>query len=94
MPVEILKSIIRSGDAPIGTVIYGPPGTGKTTLAHLFAKGLLCENFLEDVCGECESCLLLADYFSGSFWHMKSMTAPGLTGNSLKKYLISLITVL
>jgi DNA polymerase-3 subunit gamma/tau len=68
MPIKILKSIIKSGEIPTGVLIYGPPGTAKTTLAHLFVKGVLCENFVEDVCGKCESCLSLEDNFSGTVW--------------------------
>jgi replication-associated recombination protein RarA len=54
--IKILKGIIKSGDAPRGMLFHGPPGSGKTSLAYVFIKGLYCENFTEDVCGECKEC--------------------------------------
>lgn len=37
-------------------IFHGSHGTGKTTVARLFSKGLNCEEFKDDLCGECESC--------------------------------------
>ena len=39
-----------------GILIHGLEGTGKTSLAYIIVKALMCQNFAEDVCDECENC--------------------------------------
>jgi DNA polymerase-3 subunit gamma/tau len=40
-------------------LFYGPAGSGKSSLAFVFARALYCQNFSDDVCGECKDCKML-----------------------------------
>jgi DNA polymerase-3 subunit delta' len=57
--------MIASGRLPNGIVLAGPSGTGKYTLALMLTKALRClrkpiTDGLPDFCGECDSCVRLA----------------------------------
>ena len=51
---DTIKSV-KSGHAYI---FDGPSGVGKKKTAIAFARGILCENYKDDLCGECNSCRL------------------------------------
>jgi DNA polymerase III subunit gamma/tau len=61
--IQILKNIVTSLRIPNGILFHGPPGTVKSSLAYVFVKALNCLDFKEDVCGNCENCLLMEKYF-------------------------------
>jgi DNA polymerase-3 subunit delta' len=63
--VANLRAMIASGRVPNGIVLAGPDGSGKYTLALMLTKALRClrkpiTDGLPDFCGECESCVRLA----------------------------------
>jgi DNA polymerase-3 subunit gamma/tau len=60
--IQILKNIVTSHRIPNGILFHGPSGTGKSSLAYVFVKALNCLDFEEDVCGNCENCLLMDVY--------------------------------
>ncbi|HHY90453.1 MAG TPA: hypothetical protein GX503_02195, partial [Clostridiales bacterium] len=38
-------------------IFDGQEGSGKKTIAHAFAKAVLCQQFQSDACGKCPACL-------------------------------------
>ena len=61
--IKILKNLVTSSLIPSGILFHGHPGTGKSTLSYLLIKALNCLEFSEDVCGNCENCLLIERYY-------------------------------
>lgn len=57
---EIKASLIKSinnNQVSHCYIFEGPKGMGKFKLALIFAQSLLCLNFLEDPCNQCNSCI-------------------------------------
>lgn len=54
--VKVLKNSIKSNHISHAYLFAGPRGTGKTSVAKIFAHAVNCENFTEDICGECTIC--------------------------------------
>jgi len=66
--IQCLKNSILQGTFSTGTLFHGDPGTGKTALAYVYATGLGCMNFKDDLCGECDPCkFALSNFQEGSF---------------------------
>lgn len=55
---KILISNIKTGRYARGYIFEGSYSSGKTTISRIFARGILCENPLEDYspCNVCNSC--------------------------------------
>lgn len=58
--VTILKNAIINQHISHAYLFTGPRGTGKTSIAKIFAHAVNCENFNDDICGSCPTCLSLA----------------------------------
>jgi len=56
VPVRILRNTLKTKKIYPSLVFYGSAGSGKTSMARIYAKGLNCSSFEEDVCGVCDSC--------------------------------------
>ncbi len=52
-----INSIVKNNKLTNSYIIQGLEGSGKTLIAKYFAKALLCENFDNNVCNTCKSCL-------------------------------------
>lgn len=58
--VEVLKNSIINNKISHAYLFTGPRGTGKTSIAKIFAHAVNCENFKEDICNKCNSCIYLS----------------------------------
>jgi DNA polymerase-3 subunit delta' len=56
-----LRSMLARERPPHALLFAGPRGVGKYTLARIFAQAANCERLRDDACGECASCLRMAD---------------------------------
>lgn len=54
--VTILKNSIINSHISHAYLFTGPRGTGKTSIAKIFAHAVNCENFVDDICNECDIC--------------------------------------
>jgi len=54
---EYLKKSIKDNNVSHGYIFEGNKGIGKYNMALLFAQSLLCDNFSEEPCNECSSCI-------------------------------------
>ncbi len=59
--VKTLINAIKLKKIAHAYLFAGPRGTGKTSVAKLFAKAINCENFTNEPCDECASCLAYKD---------------------------------
>lgn len=55
-PLQLLQSMLRTGQMPHAFIFYGIAGIGKYTAALAFAKALNCRELKDDFCGRCRSC--------------------------------------
>ncbi len=55
--IRNVSNIINNDKVTNSYIIEGLKGSGKTLLANYFAKSLLCENFTDAPCCECDNCL-------------------------------------
>ncbi len=54
--VDVLKNSIINNHVTHAYLFTGPRGTGKTSIAKIFAHAVNCQNFTDDVCGNCTVC--------------------------------------
>ncbi len=55
--VRTLQNALKIGKPSHAYLFAGSRGTGKTSMARIFAKGLICQNLQDgDPCGKCEFC--------------------------------------
>ena len=57
--VERLRSRFRRNQHDTALLLYGPDGVGKRTIAHLYARALLCDQLRAESsvpCGVCSAC--------------------------------------
>lgn len=59
--VKTLINAIKHKKIAHAYLFAGPRGTGKTSVAKLFAKAINCENFTDEPCDECASCVAYKD---------------------------------
>ncbi len=55
--INNVANIINNDKLTNSYIIEGLDGSGKTLMANYFAKSLLCENFIDAPCNECDNCL-------------------------------------
>lgn len=60
--IAALRGALRSGRVPHALLFTGPRGAGKFTLARMFAQAANCQRLLDDFCGECNTCLRIAEF--------------------------------
>lgn len=58
--VTALRGMLRAERVPHSLLFSGPRGIGKFTLARMFAQAANCERLRDDFCGECASCVKIA----------------------------------
>lgn len=58
--VAALRGALRAGRVPHALLFTGPRGVGKFTLARMFAQAANCERLSDDFCGDCPTCLRIA----------------------------------
>ncbi len=59
--VTALRGALRNNRVPQALLFTGPRGVGKVTLARMFAQAANCESLADDFCGECSTCLRIAE---------------------------------
>jgi len=55
-PLNVVRSMLRSGRVPHAFLFTGPAGIGKRTTALALARALNCTKLKADFCGACASC--------------------------------------
>lgn len=55
--VEVLQNSVNSGKIARAYLFVGVRGTGKTSMARVFSMAINCENYDDEPCGECDSCI-------------------------------------
>jgi DNA polymerase-3 subunit delta' len=58
--VAALRGMFAANRVPHALMFTGPRGVGKYTLARMFAQAASCERLSDDFCGECATCLRIA----------------------------------
>jgi|SRR5208337_850386 len=74
--IDVLQAVLRNPTyLTRGIILYGVLGVGKTTTAYLVAKALMCTGSDPLGCGQCSSCVLIAE--SGIDQHPDFMEVDG-----------------
>jgi DNA polymerase III subunit delta' len=59
--VSALRGMLAAERVPHSLLFTGPRGLGKYALARMFAQAACCERLKDDFCGECATCLRIAE---------------------------------
>lgn len=58
--VDMLKTMLTTGNIPHALLFAGPAGVGKSLTAQVLAAGILCGSDRGRPCGQCQSCQLFS----------------------------------
>jgi DNA polymerase-3 subunit delta' len=68
---KILRLALEKGRVPNSLLFCGPKGVGKRRLAVVLAQALNCERETADACGECPTCLKIAEGKQPDVWEVE-----------------------
>ena len=80
--VSALRGMLRRERVPSALLFSGPRGIGKYTLARMFAQAANCERLKDDFCGECASCIKMAQLANPAQLIEAGLTERGETADA------------